>query len=428
LSFLDAADPPRSRARWLHTGTTTCRAEVAMPVRHRCAPLALLLVVLAGCQSGVDGGQAAAPTTTAALTTAAPVPAAVISVDPPLGSTAVDPVTPLRVLAGHGTLTAVTVTADDGTPLPGALDAAAGTWTASADLGYGTTYAVQATATDAAGRTSTTSGTLGTVTPRTLTMPTVFPNADTPVVGVGQPVSITFDEDVTDRAAVERRLSVVTTPHVDGSWSWLSDRIVHYRPAAYWPAHTHVVVDADLYGVDVGDGVHGQASKHVEFDVGPKKVGVVDATEHVLRLYVDDQLVQTMPTSLGKPSSPTPSGTYVVMQQSRHYTMDSSTYGVPIDAPGGYRTDVEYASRLSNSGIFVHAAPWSVGQQGYRNVSHGCLNVSTANAGWFYANFGRGDVVEVSNAGPRLAETDGFGDWNVGWDEWVAGSALHPGV
>ncbi|MEI4271913.1 Ig-like domain-containing protein [Klenkia sp. LSe6-5] len=388
--------------------------------------LAVVLVTgLAGCRSGLDTA-ATAPATTSAAPTSPAVPAAVISIDPPLGSVDVDPVTPLRVLAGHGTLTSVAVTDAGGTPLAGALDPAAGTWTASEDLGYGDTYAVAVTATGADGRTTTARGTVGTVSPRTLTMPTVYPTADTAVVGVGQPISVTFDEDVTDRAAVERRLSVVTTPHVDGSWSWLSDRTVHYRPAEFWPARTHVAVDVDTYGVDVGDGIHGQASKHVEFDIGPKKVGVVDAGELTLRLYVDDQLVQTMPTSLGKASSPTPSGTYVVMQQSRRYTMDSSTYGVPIDDPAGYRTEVEYASRLSNSGIFVHAAPWSVGQQGRRNVSHGCLNVSTADAGWFYSNFGRGDVVQVTGAGPLLAETDGYGDWNVSWDQWVAGSALAP--
>lgn len=386
---------------------------------------AVTSVLLAGCSSGPSDETASAPTTSAAPTSA-PTPTAVVSVDPPLGATDVDPVTPLRVNAGNGTLTAVTVTTADGTPLAGALDPTGAFWTATDELAYGTTYSVSATAADAVGTTSTTSGTVGTVTPRTLTMPTVFPNADTPVVGVGQPISITFDEDVTDRAAVERRLSVVTTPVVAGSWSWLSDRTVHYRPAEFWPAHTHVVVDVDTYGLDVGEGVHGQASKHVEFDIGPKRVAIVDADELQLRLYIDDHLVRTMPTSLGKNSSPTPSGTYVVMQQSRTYTMDSSTYGVPIDAPGGYRTPVDYASRLSSSGIFVHAAPWSVGDQGYRNVSHGCLNVSTANAGWFYENFGRGDVVQVDDAGGTLAETDGFGDWNVSWDEWVAGSALAP--
>jgi lipoprotein-anchoring transpeptidase ErfK/SrfK len=153
-------------------------------------------------------------------------------------------------------------------------------------------------------------------------------------------------------------------------------------------------------------------------------VAEVDATELVLRLYVDDQLVEEMPTSMGKASSPTPTGTYVVMQQSREYTMRSASYGVPLDAPGGYETPVEYASRLSNSGIFVHGAPWSVRDQGRRNVSHGCLNVSDADAGWFYENFGRGDVVTVRNAGPALEVWDGFGDWNADWSEWQAGSAL----
>jgi lipoprotein-anchoring transpeptidase ErfK/SrfK len=388
---------------------------------------ALLVLALPACQAGDD---AVADTPVAASPTAelpAPVEPAVISTDPPLDSVGVAPVTPLHVNAGHGTLTAVTVTDEDGAALPGALDADAGSWTAAAELAYGATYTVTATAVGADGARTEAAGTIATVSPRTLTLASVYPSAETGVVGVGQPVSVTFDEDVTDRAAVERQLHVTTTPPVVGSWSWLSDRTVHYRPEQYWPAHTHVVVDVDVYGLDVGAGVHGQASEHVEFDVGAKKVGIVDATEHVLRLYVDDQLVKEMPTSLGKSSSQTPTGTYVVMQQSRDYTMRSASYGVPMDAPGGYETAVEYASRLSNSGIFVHAAPWSVGDQGRRNVSHGCLNVSTANAGWFYDNFGRGDLVQVTNAGPALQVQDGYGDWMASWADWQAGSALaHP--
>ena len=388
---------------------------------------ALLLLALPGCQAADARAAVDAAPATSSVPAPPPVEPAVISTDPPLDSVGVAPVSPLRVAAGHGTLTAVTVTADDGAVLPGALDADGTTWTASADLAYGTTYAVAASAVDAAGRPTDIAGTIGTVTPRTLTMPTVYPTGDGGPVGVGQPVSVTFDEDVTDRAAVERQLRVTSVPPVVGSWSWLSDRTVHYRPEQYWPARTHVAVDVDVYGLDAGGGVYGQASRHVEFDVGPKRVAVVDATELQLRLYVDDQLVRTMPTSMGNRANPTPTGTYVVMGQSRHYTMDSSTYGVPIDAPHGYRTDVEYASRLSNSGIFVHAAPWSVRDQGRRNVSHGCLNVSTADAGWFYENFGRGDVVEVRSAGPALQVWDGFGDWNADWADWQAGSALaHP--
>jgi lipoprotein-anchoring transpeptidase ErfK/SrfK len=386
---------------------------------------ALVLLALPACQAGSDTAVAAAPATSERP--APPVEPAVISTDPPLNSADVAPVTPLRVSVGHGTLTAVTVTDGEGAVLPGALDVEGTTWTAAADLAYSTTYAVAVTAVGADGTPTERAGTIATLRPRTLTMPTVYPAADTGTVGVGQPISVTFDEDVTDRASVERQLQVTTTPPVAGSWSWLSDRTVHYRPQDYWPAHTHVAVDVDVYGLDVGEGIHGQASRHVEFDIGSKRVAVVDAAERVLRLYVDDQLVKEMPTSLGKSSSPTPTGTYVVMQQSRNYTMRSASYGVPLDAPGGYETPVEYASRLSNSGIFVHAAPWSIGDQGRRNVSHGCLNVSTANAGWFYENFGRGDVVEVANAGPRLQVWDGFGDWNQSWADWQAGSALvHP--
>jgi len=400
-------------------GARLARSSLVLP-----AVLGVLAVsALSGC-GGDEPTEQAAPASTSAAAETPEVEPAVISTDPPLGSVDVAPVTPLHVAAGRGTLTAVTVTDPDGAVLPGSLDAAAGNWDATAELAYDTTYTVTASAVDAAGRATEATGTISTVAPRTLTMPTVFPTADSGTVGVGQPVSITFDEDVTDRAAVERRLQVTTTPPVAGSWSWMSDRTVHYRPEQYWPAGTHVVVDADVYGVDVGDGIRGQASPHVEFDVGSKKVAVVDATELVLRLYVDDQLVRTMPTSLGKSSSPTPTGTYVVMQQSRNYTMRSASYGVPLDAPGGYETPVEYASRLSNSGIFVHGAPWSVGDQGRRNVSHGCLNVSVADAGWFYSNFGRGDVVEVVNAGPRLDVGDGFGDWNQSWADWQAGSAL----
>ena len=388
-----------------------------------------LLVVLAvlalpACQGAGAAEPAAAPATTSAAPSPEPVVPAVVSTDPPLGSVDVAPVSPLHVNVGHGSLTAVTVTDADGAALPGALDPSGTSWTAAADLGYASTYTVTVAAADRAGTPSEVTGTISTVAPRTLTMPTVFPTADTGTVGVGQPVSVTFDEDVTDRAAVERRLRVTTTPPVAGSWSWLSDRTVHYRPEQFWPSGTHVVVDADVYGVDVGDGIRGQASEHVEFDVGPKRVAVVDATELVLRVYEDDQLVRTMPTSLGKSSTPTPTGTYVVMQQSRTYTMRSASYGVPLDAPGGYETPVEYASRLSNSGIFVHGAPWSVRDQGRRNVSHGCLNVSVADAGWFFEHFGRGDVVEVQNAGSRLEVGDGFSDWNADWADWQAGSAL----
>jgi lipoprotein-anchoring transpeptidase ErfK/SrfK len=136
------------------------------------------------------------------------------------------------------------------------------------------------------------------------------------------------------------------------------------------------------------------------------------------------EVVKTMPTSMGKNSTPTSNGVYIVGDRFTHIIMDSSTYGVPVNSPNGYRTDVEWATQISYSGIFIHSAPWSVGAQGNTNTSHGCLNVSPSNAIWFYNNSKRGDIVEVINTvGGILLGTEGLGDWNIPWDQWKAGNA-----
>jgi lipoprotein-anchoring transpeptidase ErfK/SrfK len=127
---------------------------------------------------------------------------------------------------------------------------------------------------------------------------------------------------------------------------------------------------------------------------------------------------------MGKDSTPTNNGSYIVGDRYRNLIMDSSTYGVPGNSPNGYRREVEYATQMSYSGIYVHSAPWSVGSQGRSNVSHGCLNVSPSNAVWFYDNTKRGDIVEVINTvGSTLPGTDGLGDWNIPWEQWKAGNA-----
>lgn len=386
------------------------------------------LVATAGC-SGPDAGaseDSAAPTTSAAPTSAAPeVPEAVISVDPPLnGSTPFAPITPVTISAGDGILTEVVLAGPDGLPVPGVLSPDGRVWQSSGLLAYDSTYQLQALAVNTAGDISASSGAITTVTPRTFTYPSLLPNADMTSVGVGMPVVVRFDEDILDKAAVERRMIVTTTPPVAGSWNWFSDREAHFRPQDYWAPGTHVVVDVNTYGVNVGDNIYGEENRHLEFDIHDAMVAQVDDSELVLRIFRNGVLEREMPTSLGKPGFETPSGTYLVMQQDRRYTMDSSTYGTPIDDPQGYRTEVEYASRISYSGIFVHAAPWSVGDQGRRNVSHGCLNVSTSNAGYFFDNFGWGDLVQVAGTGVALESTDGLGDWNIPWEEWVLGSAL----
>jgi lipoprotein-anchoring transpeptidase ErfK/SrfK len=153
---------------------------------------------------------------------------------------------------------------------------------------------------------------------------------------------------------------------------------------------------------------------------------VADAGTHTLTVRDGEQVVQTFPMSAGSGENPTRNGPHVVLESHRDITMDSSTFGLAVDAPGGYRTDVEYAVRISNNGEFVHAAPWSVGSQGSANVSHGCINLSTDRAAWFYGFSQPGDVVEVVNSiGPTLSRVDGdIYDWAIPWEEWTAGSAL----
>jgi lipoprotein-anchoring transpeptidase ErfK/SrfK len=108
-----------------------------------------------------------------------------------------------------------------------------------------------------------------------------------------------------------------------------------------------------------------------------------------------------------------PNGTYYVLEKSADIVMDSSTFGLRVDSPDGYRLDVKDAVRLSNDGIFVHGAPWSVDAQGNSNVSHGCINLSPSNAQWFFDNFGSGDPVVVKNSVGTYAQNDGAQDWQI---------------
>ena len=229
-------------------------------------------------------------------------------------------------------------------------------------------------------------------------------------VGVAQPIIIRFNEAIGDRAAAERAISITTSPRVDGHFYWASDRQVRWRPFEFWPAHTQVTVAA-------GD-------THSSFTIGDAQITVADDNTKTITVTRNGEVVRTMPTSFGKPGHETPNGTYIVGERFRDMYMDSSTYGVPVDSPEGYRTYVEYATRISNSGIFVHAAPWSVWAQGNTNVSHGCLNLNSDNAEWFYNFSVPGDVVEVRNTGGPGLQVWQNGDWSLPWDQWRKGSAL----
>jgi lipoprotein-anchoring transpeptidase ErfK/SrfK len=263
------------------------------------------------------------------------------------------------------------------------------------------------------------------VKPAHLDTPGVGP-LDGMEVGVGMPIRVYFDRPVVNKADVERHLKVTSSTPTDGVWNWFDDTEVHFRPSTYWPANTDVKLSADLYGIDFGHGVWGEKDKTVSFHVGDKHVSIVDAAAHTMQVYDGDQLIQNFPMSAGSTANPTRNGPHVVAESYRSIVMDSSTFGLAADAPGGYRTKVDYAVRISNNGEFVHSAPWSVGQQGYSNVSHGCINLSPSRALWFFNWAVPGDVVDVKNSvGPTLSAADGdIHDWTIPWDEWKAGSAL----
>jgi lipoprotein-anchoring transpeptidase ErfK/SrfK len=395
-------------------------------VRKTFAVVTGAVLLLAGCSAGDDPARERAA---GSAESSESVPPAEVSLSPADGATDVPPTTPLEISVTGGDLGDVELVTTDGTEVPGAVDAAAdggaAVWVPEEPLAYGTGYELTATATNAADEEAEASTSFTTVTPASVQTPSIGP-LDGTVVGVGMPIRVFFEQPVTDKAAVERNLTVTSTTPTDGVWSWVTDTEVHFRPSDYWPENIEVTLDADLYGVELADGIWGETDRSISFSVGERHVSVADAGSHTMKVYDGDELVKTFPISAGGPDFPSRNGAHVVTELNRDRVMDSSTYGVPVDSPDGYRTPVEFAVRLSNNGEFVHAAPWSVAQQGNENVSHGCINLSTERAKWFFDFSQPGDVVEiVDSEGPTLSAADGdIYDWAIPWDEWQAGSAL----
>ncbi|WP_423797594.1 L,D-transpeptidase [Mycolicibacterium mageritense] len=329
---------------------------------------------------------------------------------------------PVTVSATEGVLGTVTMVNAAGTPVDGQLSPDGVTWSTAEPLGYNKQYTLSAEALGLGG-VARMQMTFQTQSPDNLTMPYVMPN-DGEVVGVGQPIAIRFDEDITNRLAAQNAITVSATPPVEGAFYWLNSREVRWRPAKYWKPGTTVEVAVKTYGVELGDGLFGQDDAATRFTVGDEVIATADDATKMLTVRRNGEIVKTMPISMGKDSTPTDRGTYIIGDRYSNLIMDSSTYGVPVNSPNGYRLEVDWATQMSYSGIYVHSAPWSVSSQGRTNVSHGCLNVSPSNALWFYDNTKRGDVVEVVNTlGPTLSGSDGLGDWNIPWDQWREGNA-----
>jgi lipoprotein-anchoring transpeptidase ErfK/SrfK len=245
-------------------------------------------------------------------------------------------------------------------------------------------------------------------------------------VGIGSPVIVSFSRPVPkdQRGMVEARLSVTTTPAVVGAWHWMSDQEVHWRPPRYWKRGTKVTVGADLANLYLGQGVWGAGRHTTSFRIGNAHISRVNVATHEMYVYSNGRLVRTMPISAGRDKYPTKSGVHITFEKSQVVTMDSATVGIPRNSPDGYYEKVYWDVRISYGGAFVHAAPWSVGDQGRVNVSHGCVNISPENAIWFYNFSQRGDIVDVYNSTAAPDTSDpGMADWNMSWADWVAGDA-----
>jgi lipoprotein-anchoring transpeptidase ErfK/SrfK len=333
--------------------------------------------------------------------------------------------TRLTLEADGGTLRKVSVASPAG-PVPGKLSGDKVTWVAGGLLEPGTAYAVTTVARRSDGTDVTRRSSFRTVdlSLDQQTYPSVAPlNGES--VGVGMPVIVSFDIAVKDKATIEKHLEVTSTPKQPGAWHWISDNEVHWRPKNYWRAGTDVSVDVDVNSVPAGAGIFGQEDRHVEFHVGNANIYKVNAQTHQMQVFSNGELLRTIPITTGKPGFTTRSGVKVIIEKFREKRMNSETVGIAQNDPEYYDIDdVEYAMRVTYSGEFIHAAPWSVGSQGYANVSHGCTGMSTENAGWLYAMSRRGDVVEYTGSDKPMTLDNGYGDWNESFPEYRQASAL----
>ena len=370
----------------------------------------------AGGRSGPEGPAGGADGTR----TVAPVR---LTVTPRDRATRVELDTRARVVADAGRLRAVRVTGAGGRALAGELGDDGRSWVSTGPLAPATRYRVVAEAVDDAGAPTRRRSTFTTLRPRAELRAAVMP-LDGETVGVGLPIGVWFSQPVADRAAVERRLKVTSSKPVTGAWHWFADNEVHYRPRSYWPTGSRVTLRARLAGTDAGRGVWGVADRTIRFRIGERRVSVVDVRTHRMKVTSGGRTLRVLPVSTGRERYPTTNGVHFVLEKTQVKLMDSSTVGIPRSSPGGYYQRVAWSVRISNSGEFVHAAPWSTGSQGRANVSHGCVNLSTANAAWFYRLTRRGDVVEVRGSPKRPGASFGVADWNMSWSRWLAGSAL----
>jgi lipoprotein-anchoring transpeptidase ErfK/SrfK len=341
-------------------------------------------------------------------------------------ATDVVPISLISVQVSDGWFQKVALTNSSGKVVAGSFNRDRTVYTITEPLGYDATYTWSGSAVGHDGKAIAVSGKFTTVSP-TKKVGGAFQLADGQTVGVAAPIIIQFDSTISDKAAVEKALTVTTNPPVEGSWAWLPDEAqgarVHYRTREYYPAGATVNVDAKLYGLPFGDGAYGDQDISLKIQIGRRQLVKAEVSSHRIQVITDAGVIMDFPCSYGeadKARNVTRNGTHVVTEKYADFYMSNP-------AAGYSNVHERWAVRISNNGEFIHANPASSGAQGNTNVTNGCINLSTGDAEQYYHSAIYGDPVEVTGSSIQLSYSDGdLWDWAVDWDTWVAMSALPP--
>ncbi|WP_109560872.1 L,D-transpeptidase [Mycolicibacter engbaekii] len=387
--------------------------------RHALAALAagvLAPAALAGCTSRSGKNAENAPPAEPTLT-----------FEPALDDGAVTDVLPtaeVGVSVRDGWFQRVTLTSPAGKVLAGTFNRERTRYSITEPLGYDSVYTWSGSVVGHDGKAVPVNGSITTVAPTTV-IDGGFQLADGQTVGVAAPVILQFDAPIADKAAVERALTVVTEPPVEGGWAWLPDEVqgarVHWRSRDYLPAGTTVHVSAKLYGLAFGEGAYGAQDMSLDFSIGRRQVVRAEVSSHRIQVIRDEGVIMDFPCSYGqadKPRNITRNGIHVVTEKYADFYMSNP-------AAGYNNIHERWAVRISNNGEFIHANPASAGAQGNTNVTNGCINLSTEDAEQYFYSAVYGDPVEVTGSSIQLSYADGdIWDWAVDWDTWVSMSAL----
>ncbi|MEV0218028.1 Ig-like domain-containing protein [Streptomyces sp. NPDC050704] len=338
------------------------------------------------------------------------------------------------VAVTKGTLTDVTMETASGTAVEGQISADKKSWKPAAQLERATTYKVAVTAKDSEGRAAHENASFTTVSPANSFIGNFTPE-DGSTVGVGMPVSINFDKAITNKADVQKGITVSSTSGQEVVGHWFNANRIDFRPEDYWKGGSTVTLKLNLDGVEGASGVYGVQQKTVTFKIGRNQVSIVDAKTKTMKVTQDGKTIRTIPISAGSPENKTYQGQMVISEKFKETRMNGATVGfTDDDGKGEYDIkDVPNAMRLSSSGTFIHGNYW--GEKsifGSVNTSHGCVGLSDTKGandpntpgGWFFSNSIIGDVVDVRNTGDKtIAPDNGLNGWNLDWAAWKAGSA-----